>query len=84
METLQVSRVWTDVLQIQSLQVPDCTVKLSNIIEGERKRFHNKTECKWYLPTSQVIQNTLEGRLQSEKVNCTQNKQGISNLRAAN
>lgn len=76
METLKVSRAWTDVLQ--TLRHHRCQPrwlypsKLSVTTDRETKTHHVKTKFKQCLYTNRVILKMLEGKLLPKEVNYTQ------------
>ena len=80
METLKARRSWIDILP--TLRDHGCQprllypAKLSIIIDGENKIFHEKTRFKQYISTNPAIQKVLEGKLQPKEVNYNQKNIG--------
>jgi hypothetical protein len=64
-------RSWADV--IQTLREHKChprllyLAKLSIIIDGETKEFHDKTQFRQYLSTNPALQNAIKGKLQHKE-----------------
>jgi hypothetical protein len=64
---MKARRSWTDV--IQTLREHKCQrrllypTKLSNIIDGETKVFHDKSKFTQYLSTNQALQRIIKGTL---------------------
>jgi hypothetical protein len=64
-QTLNARRSWKDI--IQALKERNCQprlvypAKLSFLIEGETKTFHNKEEVKEFMTTKPALQKTLKG-----------------------
>jgi hypothetical protein len=54
--------------------------KLSITIDGENKIFHSRTKFKQYLPTNPHVQKTLEGKLQLNEFNYTEENTGNKRL----
>ena len=67
---LESQRGWIHVLQTKRPQMPVQTTIPSKMMDGE-KIFHNKTKFKKYLS---ALQKALEGKLQLQEVNHTQEK----------
>jgi hypothetical protein len=69
---------WADV--IQTLREYKCQpgllypAKLSIIINGETKMFHDKTKFAQYLSTNPSLQRIIDGKLQHEEGNYTLEK----------
>ena len=72
-ETMKARRAWTDVIQTlrehklqPRLLYP---AKLSIIIEGETKVFHDKTKFTHYLSTNPALQRIIKGKLHHKEGN---------------
>jgi hypothetical protein len=76
-ETTKARRSWTDV--IQTLREPKCqprllyTVKLSIIIDGETKVFHDRNKFTHYLSTNPALQRIIIEKKQKQKKNKKKN-----------
>jgi hypothetical protein len=72
-ETMKARRSWEDV--IQTLRKQKCQprllypAKLSIIIDGETKVFHDKTKFIQYLSTNPALQRIIKGKLQQKEGN---------------
>jgi hypothetical protein len=72
---MKVRRSWTDV--IQTLREHKCQArllypaKLSIIIDGETKIFHDKTKFTQYLSTNSGLQRIIDGKHQHKECNYT-------------
>jgi hypothetical protein len=75
-QTLNARRSWKDI--IQALKENNCqprlvyAAKLSFLIEGEIKTFHNKEKLKEYATTKPTLQKILKGLLHIEKTKVRQ------------
>jgi hypothetical protein len=77
-ETMKARRSWADV--IQTLREHKCQprllypAKLSIIIDGETKIFHDKTKFTQYLSMNPALQRIIKGKLQHKERNDTLKK----------
>jgi hypothetical protein len=76
---MKARRYWADV--IQTLREHKCQprllypAKLSIIIDGENKIFHDKTKFTQYLSTNPALQRIIDGKHQHKEGNYTQEKE---------
>ena len=72
MKSLGVRRAWTNILLIPRDHRYQSTLlypaKLSIILEGQNKVFHDKTRFHQYLVTNPALHKVLEGKFQPNEV----------------
>jgi hypothetical protein len=70
-ETLRARRVWDDVFQVlkenNCQPIFLCLVKLTFILEGEIKTFHDKQKLKEFVNTKLALQNKVKAILYTEE-----------------
>ena len=80
METMKARRSWRGTAETKGPWMQAQTTiprKLSFIIEGENKIFHDQNRFKQYISTNPALQKVLEGKPQPKEAKTTHNNTDI-------